>query len=173
MNCHRGRYYPFYTIHFLTIHTLAYIHGSILSIPFQVKGPYYLMHSYASWRGAMPFPAKAVQPTRRAQPRDPTRVSYASCVCVSDRPLLNSKHTQTRLTFPREEEEDRGEGPLSPESRILLNHEMGIYTDSCGRAMGECGSFSGSYFSRVSLERLLSVVALRCLSQLFLDPVQL
>ena len=116
-------------------------------------------------------------PRRFSQPvvhnQESPLVSYASCVCESDRPLLNSRHTQTRLTFPREEEEDRGEGPLPPESRILLNHEMGIYTDSCGRAMGECGSFSGSDFSRVSLKRLLSVVALRCLSQLFLDPVQL
>ena len=117
-------------------------------------------------------------PPRRFSPpvvhnQESPLVSYASCVCESDRPLLNSRHTQTRLTFPREEEEDRGEGPLPPESRILLNHEMGTYTDSCGRAMGECGSFSGSDFSRVSLKRLLSVVALRCLSQLFLDPVQL
>ena len=76
-------------------------------------------------------------------------------MCVkSDWPLLNSRHTQTRLTFPREEEEDRGEGPLPPESRILLNHEMGIYTDSCGRAMGECGSFSGSDCFRVSLKKV-------------------
>ena len=94
-------------------------------------------------------------PRRFSQPvvhnQESPLVSYASCVCESDRPLLNSRHTQTRLTFPREEEEDRGEGPLPPESRILLNHEMGIYTDSCGRAMGECGSFSGSdCFSRQS-----------------------
>ena len=97
-------------------------------------------------------------PRRFSQPvvhnQESPLVSYASCVCESDRPLLNSRHTQTRLTFPREEEEDRGEGPLPPESRILLNHEMGIYTDSCGRAMGECGSFSGSDFSRISLKKV-------------------
>ena len=99
-------------------------------------------------------------PRRFSQPvvhnQESPLVSYASYVCESDRPLLNSRHTQTRLTFPREEEEDRGEGPLPPESRILLNHEMGtgIYIDSCGRAMGKCGSFSGSDFSRVSLKKV-------------------
>ena len=98
----------------------------------------------------MPFPAKAVQPTRRAQPREPTSIGRVLCVCESGWPLLNSRHTQTRLTFPREEEEDRGEGPLAPESRILLNHEMGIYTEPSRAAMGGCGCFQVQIFSRQS-----------------------
>jgi hypothetical protein len=152
VNCHRGRYYPFCTIlSSFILHTLA--HGSILSIPFQVKCPYYPMHSYASWRGAMPFPAKAVQPTRRAQSKEPTSIIRVLCVCESSWPLLNSRHTQTRLTFPREEEEDRGEGPLSPESRILLNHAMGIYTDSRGLPWVDVGvriPIRCKFFSRQS-----------------------
>eukprot|EP01043_Picozoa_sp_COSAG02_P106500 COSAG02_NODE_42502_length_384_cov_0.600000_1_plen_91_part_10 len=89
----------------------------------------------------MPFPAKAVQPTRRAQPREPTSIIRVLCMCESGWPLLNSRHTQTRLTFPREEEEDRGEGPLAPESRILLNHEMGIHTESRGLPRVDVGFF--------------------------------
>ena len=89
-------------------------------------------------------------PRRFSQPvvhyQESPLVSYASYVCESDRPLLNSRHTQTRLTFPREEEEDRGEGPLPLESRILLNHEIGIYTDSCGLPWVNVGLFRFRFF---------------------------
>ena len=104
-------------------------------------------------------------PRRFSQPvvhyQESPLVSYASYVCESDRPLLNSRHTQTRLTFPREEEEDRGEGPLPPESRILLNPEIGIYTDSCGLPWVNVGLFQVQIFSRVSLKKVaLSSLAL-------------
>ena len=89
-------------------------------------------------------------PRRFSQPvvhnQESPLVSYASYVCESDRPLLNSRHTQTRLTFPREEEEDRGEGPLPPESRILLNHEMGIYTDIHTLPLANVGLFRFRFF---------------------------
>ena len=103
-------------------------------------------------------------PRRFSQPvvhnQESPLVSYASCVCESDRPLLNSRHTQTRLTFPREEEEDRGEGPLSPESRILLNHEMGIYTESRGLPRVDVGFFRFRFFSRQSEKVAFSNLAL-------------
>ena len=97
-------------------------------------------------------------PRRFSQPvvhnQESPLVSYASCVCESDRPLLNSRHTQTRLTFPREEEEDRGEGPLPPESRILLNHEIGIYTDIHTLPLANVGLFQVQIFFRVSLKKV-------------------
>jgi hypothetical protein len=103
-------------------------------------------------------------PRRFSQPvvhnQESPLVSYASCVCESDRPLLNSRHTQTRLTFPREEEEDRGEGPLAPESRILLNHEMGIYTESRGLPRVDVGFFRFRFFSRQSEKVAFSNLAL-------------
>ena len=95
-------------------------------------------------------------PRRFSQPvvhnQESPLVSYASYVCESDRPLLNSRHTQTRLTFPREEEEDRGEGPLPPESHILLNQAMVIiYTESRRLPWVDVGIFSRfRLFSRQS-----------------------
>eukprot|EP01047_Picozoa_sp_COSAG01_P073122 COSAG01_NODE_11823_length_1852_cov_175.349686_3_plen_107_part_00 len=58
-------------LYFLTIHTLA--HGSILSNPLRIR-VHTIQCTHARRRGAVPFPAKAVQPTRRAQPREPTSI---------------------------------------------------------------------------------------------------
>ena len=139
MYCRQGTCYPFHN----------YPLGSILT------GPYYPIHSESGSILSSARMRDGVElchspPRRFSQPvvhnQESPLVSYASYVCESDRPLLNSRHTQTRLTFPREEEEDRGEGPLPPESRILLNHEIGIYTDSSGLPWVNVGLFRFRFF---------------------------
>ena len=117
-------------------------------------------------------------PRRFSQPvvhnQESPLVSYASCVCESDRPLLNSRHTQTRLTFPREEEEDRGEGPLTP-TRIAYPTQLsdGHLYRLLQAAMDECGSFSGSDFFRVSLKKVAFSSLALSQAAFFVDSVQL
>ena len=90
-----------------------------------------------AWSNAIPHRDGSANPsctTKRAH-KYHTRPN----VCARGRPLLNSRHTHTRLTFPRKEEERRGEGPLPSESRNLLSHATSTYAESCGLARANVG----------------------------------
>ena len=96
-------------------HISTWVH-TIHSI--QVKGPYY-MHSYASWRGAMPFPTETVQPTRRAQPREPTSIMRV-LTCVREADLYSTRGILTLDSRSQGKRRSAEEKAHSHQNRVIF-----------------------------------------------------
>jgi hypothetical protein len=159
LNYHRGRYFPCYTIHFLTICILA--HGSILSIlSSQGSITIHCTRMRAGVELCHSPPRRFSQPVVHNQ--ESPLVSYASYVCVRVAGLYSTRgilKLDSRSQGKRRRTEEKAH---SHQNRVSYSIMRWVYIQSLPDCHGWMWVFSGSDFSRVSLKRLLSVT-LRCL----------